>query len=38
MSSASPAFTDRAWLVGVLASRAVFVFLYGGFIESARPH
>jgi len=32
------AFPDRGWLVGQLAARAVFVFLYGGFLDSAQRY
>src|SRR4051812_2411353 len=28
-----PSFPDRSLLVGIVAARVVFVFLYGGFIE-----
>jgi hypothetical protein len=30
------AFPDRTMLVGLLAARAIFVFLYGGFLESTQ--
>lgn len=31
-------FPDRAILVGVMASRVIFIFLYGGFIEGLGRH
>ena len=33
-----PSFPDRALLVGKMAARVVFVFLYGGFVEGTQRH
>lgn len=33
-----PAFPDRTILVGQMASRAIFVFLYGGFLDGAQHY